>query len=263
MLKFLAYLSGRVVGGVAEAELLRNAKNTCKVLNAAGRLGVCRGGDVRLSVFSAKGPREVNEDSAVVALAEGAALVAVADGVGGIERGERASAAAICAVLSAFAENLSQRPDSWLGWAFDDAHRVVQRSAEGGATTLTVAVLSRWGVYGANVGDSPLYVAAPNLRLVTTNLDEEGGYITQAVGHSSYSGPHMYRVEPIHHGAVFAVTDGVDDTLASRYPAVLSNVLKKGGGAYELARGLVCSALRAGARDNATASVALIRRPFY
>lgn len=254
-MKFMASLGGRTVMGSIPTRLLTKV-DVCKILKKADRVK-CSGGWVRLSVFSARGPRPNNEDSALVALDEnGTALIAVADGVGGLEKGEVASETAICVTLSHFAKNSHRRPDVWLPDAFHDVHTYVKKKAGGGATTLTVGVLGPWGLYAANVGDSPLYLATSQLTLVTKELDEGDGYITQALGHDSYRSPHLYYTKLSAPALVYAVSDGVDDVLKRAYPQLLS--AKKN--AFCVARRLVYSALRAGTRDNATAAVAFVHR---
>lgn len=258
MLTFMASLAGfRVYGTVSLSELAESGGD-CNVLRRRTKLR-CAGRGIRLSVCSARGPRPNNEDSAVVAVSGDYALVAVADGVGGLERGEVASTLAVCSLLSWFARNVGRDPREWMPWVFDEVHKVVSRSSRGGATTLTAAVVTPWGAYVANVGDSPLYVSERRLYMITTELDEEEGYITQAVGHESYRGPHMYSYGFTPPFVVFAVTDGVDDVLRDQYGEVLSRSVYNGGfRAGVLAKSLVCRALMRGTKDNASSAVAVV-----
>jgi len=252
-------VEGRKAVGYADMEALRGlGEGLCfpRLAGALRPLGGCRGGGLRGASASLRGPRRNNEDGAlVVVVRPERGLVAVADGVGGLERGEVASHLAICTLLSLYLLRLGGRlsPEEWLTEAFARAHEVVARAGRGGATTLTVALVEGGDLYAANVGDSPLYLwDMSGFRLVTEALDEEGEYITQAVGHRSYRGPHIYRVRLAPPAAVLAVTDGVDDVLRNAYGQALGRDISS---PYRLALSLVCHALKRGTRDNATAAV--------
>ena len=102
-MRVAAVLGGRYLVG----ELKRLNGGDCRALLEAIRPArPCRSPAVRGAVLSARGPRPNNEDSAAVAVRQVGGslygLLAVADGVGGKERGELASAAAICYVLYKF-----------------------------------------------------------------------------------------------------------------------------------------------------------------
>ena len=89
-------------------------------------------------------------------------LLAVADGMGGHEDGEIASAAAVQAVSRLYARPVPIEPEDTLREFLLDAHRRIRaRVAVGGSvkmgTTLTVAWIIHSKVYWAHVGDSRLY----------------------------------------------------------------------------------------------------------
>lgn len=89
-------------------------------------------------------------------------LLAVADGMGGHEDGELASAAAVQAVSRLYSRPIPPQPEETLRDFVLDAHRRIRaRVAVGGAvrmgTTLTIAWLLEGKVYWVNVGDSRLY----------------------------------------------------------------------------------------------------------
>jgi len=252
-------VEGRKAVGYVDVEALRGlGEGLCfaRLAGALRGLGGCRGGGLRGASASHKGPRRNNEDGALVVVAgPERGLVAVADGVGGLDKGEVASHLAICTLLSLYPQWLEGQlsPEEWLRDAFITAHEVVARAGRGGATTLTVALVRGDDLYVANVGDSPLYLLdARGFRRVTGELDEEGEYITQAVGHRTYRGPHIYSERLVPPAAVVAVTDGVDDVLRNAYGQALGRDISS---PYQLARSLVCHALRRGTRDNATAAV--------
>jgi serine/threonine protein phosphatase PrpC len=242
----------------------------------------CRGARAVGGVFSHRGPRDNNEDAGLVAIAPGHfAAVAVADGVGGLRAGEVASFRAVCTVLRGLLEvagRLGAFSREWFVDLFNKAHEEVARWAGGGATTLALAVydLNEHVLHVTSVGDSVVYMSpdvwsggcgsAVGYRLVTPNLDElsnaEGRFITQAVGHKTYREPHYYRYslggceDAVK--VVSAVTDGVDDFINKSLYGGLVGRFRRCRSAEGLAKMLVCSALRRGGRDNATAAVLVI-----
>jgi serine/threonine protein phosphatase PrpC len=267
-------LAQEAVGGVDCGRLLE--------LGPARRGWGCRGARAVGGVFSHRGPRRNNEDAGLVAVAPGHfAAVAVADGVGGLRAGEVASFRAMCVVLRSLAEaagGLGVFSREWFVDLFNRAHNEVAGRAGGGATTLSVAVydLNAHVLHVASAGDSVVYMSpdvwsggcgsAVGYRLVTPDLDEssnaEGRFITQAVGHKSYREPHYYQY-PL--GGcedtvkiVFAATDGVDDFIDRSLYGGLVGRFRRCGMAGGLAKMLVCSALKRGGKDNATAAVLAI-----
>jgi len=112
--------------------------------------------------------RAGNEDSFVVT--DDARLVAVADGMGGHQAGEVASATAIAALLDGLARDL---PIGEAVWAANDA--VVEQAAgdpalRGMGTTLTAGVLDDSALVIGHVGDSRAYLLRDGeLRQVTTD----------------------------------------------------------------------------------------------
>lgn len=89
-------------------------------------------------------------------------LLAVADGMGGHEDGELASAAAVQALSRLYARPLPRDPENALRQFMLDAHaRIRERASASGpvkmGTTLTVAWVLGAEVYWAHVGDSRLY----------------------------------------------------------------------------------------------------------
>ncbi|MCU7786707.1 protein phosphatase 2C domain-containing protein [Pyrobaculum sp. 3827-6] len=226
----------------------------------------CRNPLVAAGVYSAKGPRPNNEDAALAVIyrqdKQIYSLAAVADGVGGLRKGEVASHVAVCRLAEVFISHVTRgaaRTTQWRTWikdAIDAVHRAVVEKAGGGATTLTVAIYDGQLLHVANVGDSPAYLDG---GIVTTELDEQGSYITQALGHRSYTAPHYYS-RPLHakRHEVVLVTDGVDDVLKKEgkelYKTPAKTPLCK-------ACRLVNTALARGGRDNATAAVMWIYHP--
>lgn len=207
-------------------------------------------------VSTYKGPRENNEDSAAVAAKrignEIYAMVVVADGVGGLKKGEVASESAVCQALIDFYYG-HQLNEDWVRNLFDRANDYVKQKASGGATTMTVALLrlSHGEVIVGNVGDSPMYAVSADGELydLTPDKDEHGEYILQAVGHPSYRAPHINRYRfPV--AALVGVTDGVSDYLPSH--DILKNVLFTD---VQQATKMLLFSVRNITRDNATAAI--------
>ncbi|MGC9171105.1 MAG: PP2C family protein-serine/threonine phosphatase [Thermoproteus sp.] len=217
-MRLMLSLAGKVVYG--ELSDAPKDAGSCDSLSLA-KLGRKR--DHRLAGYlrSIKGPRELNEDSAAVAVKEGEGhgLVAVADGVGGLSYGDVASSTAICAVVTNFAET-DHYDENWLADLFAEAHEAVSRLGKG-ATTLSVALIDVGSqtVVAGNVGDSPMYLVdfeKGTVTDLTPNRDERARYIVQAVGHKSYVGPHILKIPIGARGALLAVTDGIDDFLPDK-----------------------------------------------
>lgn len=115
---------------------------------------VCRDGRI--------GWRDGDSESAIHVGPSPHVLLAVADGMGGHEDGELASAAAVQAVSRLYARPIPLEPEETLREFLLDAHRRIRaRVAVGGTvkmgTTLTVAWIIHTKVYWAHVGDSRLY----------------------------------------------------------------------------------------------------------
>ena len=220
--------------------------------------------------------RESNEDALLTrdASQDGSVLVAVADGMGGHNAGEVASAIAI--------ESLSRFSDAAaaLGEAVGQANAAIWEAAcadvekEGMGTTLVCALVTASGeVTIANVGDSRAYaVAKGEARLVTvdhtwvTDQVRSGQLSEDEASHSPYrhlltrslgATPRVQvdvftglRLEP--GDALVLCSDGVTTYLEA---TDVSQVLDQSPTAQQAAERLVTLAVRRGGADNATAVV--------
>jgi Serine/threonine protein phosphatase len=280
-LRVVLYTLGRCwAGELSQSEAHLSCDKLVGLLGGRRNASRCGNPSVAAGLFSHVGPRSNNEDSGLAAVAPGRfAAVAVADGVGGLRYGEVASYRAICAVLRgliAAAGGAGWFSEEWFFNIFDTAHKDVARSAQEGATTLVVSVydLMSRTLHVAHVGDSVSYIVldrgTAEYQLLTQELDEasgaDGPYITQALGHVSYRWPHYYLYDLAGFSdylkAVVAASDGVDDFIDKELYGRLVGLYKKKKSATELAKTLVCSAIKGGGRDNATASVAVIAPGF-
>jgi len=218
---------------------------------------------------SQQGKRKANEDSCLVITPstgqylDYGALLAVADGVGGMAGGKEASECAIKTLRNdyyAAPETLAL--ERTLKDCFDAVNRAVLADPPAGrATTLSALVLRnrRWAV--AHVGDTRVWLYR-NRHLVQLTTDHSrlltdiGPVITRACGLDVMLNADVQSGE-LQEGDVFLITsDGVHETLdAQTIAAVL-----EGETAQQIAETLVQQALQAGSTDNVSACVARVQQ---
>jgi serine/threonine protein phosphatase PrpC len=138
------------------------------------------------------GPRESNQDTVLsIGLPDDRWLLAVADGMGGLEEGELASQVALSALYKALCEGSS------LEEAVREANTAVNREADGRVmgTTLVAAILSGRQVQIANVGDSRAY-NSDLLGLLQVTRDhtmaEEAALTGEILFHEPGDGPNRW-----------------------------------------------------------------------
>lgn len=224
-------------------------------------------------------------------LGDEATLLVVADGMGGHEGGDLASALAIRTVVdqmslvSTVRDLRPRHADSLPGVrrglmsavarGDDEVRRAASHGAgaKGMGTTLTIAYLSYPKLYVAHIGDSRCYLfrdgaiyqltsdhtLAEELR---TRLDNEIAedsrfhhVLTKAVGGSGVEAatPEVRRLNLLAADTVFLCTDGVTKHLSDDD---LVQLLGRSEGAAEVSQLIVDEANRRGGRDNITAVVA-------
>jgi len=111
-------------------------------------------GPLRIGHHTHQGPRETNQDTVLsIELPDNRWLLAVADGMGGLEEGEKASKTALGSLYSSLMDGAD------LVDAVQAANAAVNREAQGQVTgtTLVAAVFSGKRVEIVNVGDSRAY----------------------------------------------------------------------------------------------------------
>lgn len=220
------------------------------------------------------GPRESNQDAILsTSLPNGKWLLAVADGMGGLAEGERASRMALQELARQLVGGTS------LMEAFQHANEVVYEEARGQSmgTTLVAAVLDERGAEVAHVGDSRAYHLDP-LGLVQITRDHtmareatETGAILEAQDAPDRWAGALARylgaektVEVEHHGLVvlheggwlLLCSDGLHGVLSS---GDMETCLAEATDPSDAARHLVASALERKTEDNVSA--ALVLRP--
>jgi PPM family protein phosphatase len=221
--------------------------------------------------------RQSNEDSLLTLDAgQGPVLVAVADGMGGHNAGEVASALAVESLERAYSESR----ETQLAQAVEQANAAIWDAAcadvekEGMGTTLVCALVAPSGeVTIANVGDSRAYaVADGQARLVTIDhtwvtdqvlagqISEEEArtspyrhLLTRSLGATPRVQVDLFRGLRLEPGdALVLCSDGVTTYLD---PKDVSRAVGQAENAQQAAERLVKLAVRRGGADNATAVV--------
>lgn len=218
---------------------------------------------------SLQGKRKANEDSCLVITPstgqylDYGALLAVADGVGGMAGGKEASECAIKTLRDdyyAAPETLAL--EHTLKDCFDAANRaVLSQPPVGRATTLSALVLRnrRWAV--GHVGDTRVWLYR-NRQLTQLTTDHSrahahiGAMITRACGLDTQLLADVQSGDLLQHDVFLITSDGVHEVLDSRQIATALNYVSRG--AQEIAEALVQQALQAGSMDNVSACVARV-----
>lgn len=117
---------------------------------------------ITYKIFTDKGGRDVNEDSAGAAVSDAGVCFVLCDGLGGHGKGEVASYIVVESIKSDFA--VCSDPDNFLPYAFENAQkRLMEEQKKQGAVmemkTTAVVLLIYNGMYRyGHIGDSRLYV---------------------------------------------------------------------------------------------------------
>jgi serine/threonine protein phosphatase PrpC len=235
--------------------------------------------DVDVGHYSAKGPREVNEDFAAslrpAPSDESRGLVAaIADGVSMGGRGLEAAQTTVMSVV----QDYYGCPDTWdttvvldrlIGsqnaWLADHNQRRLGAGEVGGGamTTLTALVLRGHAFTLAHVGDTRAWLLRGGADGECMQLSQDHCFdhsdqrsrLTRAVGLDDRVRIDFLQGE-LHIGDVFVLTsDGVHALLKRARLAAIA----REGDAQAASEALVKAALAAGSRDNATALVMRVR----
>ena len=158
----------------------------------------------RLSAFGlAKGTELVSDDSYAVRAFEDILVGVVCDGVGSAEGGKEASQRVVNYMLA----NFKNRPKSWsieksLLAFIANINEILYKESLAEyerpelLTTLSIVVVEGNRLYGANVGDSPIYLLRDGTlrKLSFDHTEEEGSHIlTQAIGLAPTVEPYFFE----------------------------------------------------------------------
>ncbi len=227
---------------------------------------------IQFGHHSDRGPRPTNEDTELaIQLPDGRWLAAVADGMGGLAKGELASKTALGALYRQLAGGAG------LVAAVREANGAVLKDSQGQSmgTTLVAALFSGSRVEIANVGDSRAYLFDP-LGLIQVTRDHTMGEEAARAGSLSeqeasaapwgvalarYLGAEQdvevdyFGPLELHKGGwVLLCSDGLYRVSSSEQ---MEAVLRSGEDPEGAARTLVQEALARGTQDNVSAVLAL------
>lgn len=176
--------------------------------------------------------RTDNQDRAVVARGRDKygheyAVVAVADGIGGMRHGAACASLAIgafVAALDGYDQESGLTIENWIRQATVAADRAVfeQFGGDGGSTLVALVIRPGHSIHWASVGDSRVY-AASGKTLTQVSVDDtiagqlgknvEGAFeqskLLQFVGMGSELEPHVAELSPANVDAVILTTDGI------------------------------------------------------
>ncbi len=220
------------------------------------------------------GRRDGNEDSVLsMRLSNGGVVIAVADGMGGLEAGDIASRTALEALRNSLTRGAT------LEQSVRDANRAVHERAAGRpmGTTLVVAHAAGHRVTVANVGDSRAYRCTPlGIRRISidhTHSEQArqaglpgdvgvvggrwGGALTRSLGTAPQVDVDIFGPFEVDDGeSILLCSDGVHGVLSDDRLEVWSQSLRDPEVAVEK---LLNAALEAGSEDNVSAVV--LHRP--
>ncbi|MDR0814177.1 MAG: Stp1/IreP family PP2C-type Ser/Thr phosphatase [Bacteroidales bacterium] len=184
--------------------------------------------------------RENNEDNAAFLFLEGSKtdfLAILADGMGGYERGEVASAIMVDTFCSDNGQTLGKKPKQWLSGLLNKANSLIYEQSQQlqsvmGTTCTTLLIRDR-KIYCAHIGDSRMYLLAGDIfRQVTCDhtivmellkkgqitaeeaaIHPQRNLLTKAAGTKPHITPDVFKIKfPIRVGNRFLLcSDGLYD----------------------------------------------------
>lgn len=174
--------------------------------------------------YTDKGQRNSNQDSLVIKAMDHAGrkliLLAVADGVGGLELGELASGTVVNDLSKAF-ENLGtidgeltrdriiSNIRSTLAASHDKINEYISKSGKQIASTVVLIAIYGDSYIAMNAGDSRLYrMHGSDLERVTEDDNCGGHVLTQCIGANQQLVPHIYEGELAAHMSFLLCSDG-------------------------------------------------------
>ncbi len=176
--------------------------------------------DIRISAFGlAKGDNLISEDSYSVRTFGDITIGIIADGVGGSTEGEKASRR----VVDYMSNNFKNRPKAWdipksLKLFITNINNILYQDSQeqhGSAkllTTLAIVVIHNNRLYGANVGDSRIYLKREgSLKQLSFdhNDSEKDHLLTQAIGGDVDVNPYFFENDLKNGDKLLLCSDGL------------------------------------------------------
>jgi PPM family protein phosphatase len=194
----------------------------------------------KVAAVSAQGRRSRNEDRVLARIIPGgrdAAVIAVADGMGGHEAGNVAAELAMRGLSKALRrlDPKSVLDPTWHQWIYDDINHRVRRTAgridkDGMGTTLASVLANSDGVFISHVGDSRAYRVDP---FCMARLTRDHSVAEDAVRRGIMDGAEA-RGYGFGHALLRAI--GTDETVEAEFSIENPLTAEEGGRVY-----LVCS----------------------
>ena len=174
----------------------------------------------------AKGKEALSDDYAAVRVIEGLCVGVLCDGVGSAEAGAKAAQRTVNYLMN----NFKNRPRSWsieksLRHFIQNINEILYREgideyeAPEYVTTLSIVVIDGSRLYGANVGDSPIWLEREGklLRLSIPHSSDEKGMehvLTQAIGMSESVEPYLFENNLHPKDRLILASDGLEAVLS-------------------------------------------------
>jgi serine/threonine protein phosphatase PrpC len=215
--------------------------------------------------------RKLNEDAYLTE----PPVFLVADGMGGYQSGESASAAVVDEFRAATGDGAIVVSPEWITDCLGRANSKIRSGAGGGTTAVGAALVERdgrpyWLIF--NIGDSRVYLSnGPDVRQISVDHSvvqelvdagrlapenarrhPERHIVTKAIGTPAAPRPDFWLVPRERGDRLLLCSDGVSSELDDD---VIGDVLRRPEPAQHTADALTTLALRAGGRDNITCVV--------
>lgn len=194
--------------------------------------------------------REHNEDAFISDPANN--IYMVADGIGGHDGGEIASAMAVREAHRLLLIAKNSKPPAKLGEAFAEIDRMVQEEGKArhfrdmGCTLLT-AIVQKTEVWITHAGDSRAYLYRNGKLQRLTRDHQAGRFLANAIG--MLNGVDIIPIARKHGDILLLCTDGLTNAVNDR---VIGGELARESKPQAIVSGLIAAALHAGGPDNVT-----------
>lgn len=189
-------------------------------------------------------------------------VLAIADGIGGIEGGEIASRTAVESVISDLEDELAEiKPAELkdkLNWYFQKANTAILKETlknpalKGMGTTLSVAIQIANKVYISHIGDTRVYLVHGNSITQLTKDHSIDNKLTKSLGVNEFIEPDNYCYNIIYGDLLLLTTDGIHGVMEDHQ---ILQCVKKHNYLDTCIVNLFDEAYKNGSKDNVTALI--------